>query len=186
MNKSQKIAFIVLAAITILPVLLSAFYLSSQWEQWGTGDDGKWAFVALALYLISGIVITILWLSVCHDILYYLADKSRKIVCYTVFHIVSTTLSSLLFVWCIYALNELDLIRLGDLITSLFRMLFGAIGSPNALGGAFMILLAPLSFVVLIASKLAHFIIWLTRRSIKTRKIVKAYEAEHASDSCQL
>ncbi|MCD7944617.1 MAG: hypothetical protein LUH43_07035 [Clostridia bacterium] len=186
MNKSQKIAFLVVAAITIALLLLFAFRLASQWEQMCAYDDGKWAFAGLALCLIPGTVMTISLLSICHDILYYLADESRKYACYTVFHIVSTTLSSLLFVWCICALNELDLIPLGDLITSLFRMLFGAIGSPNALGGAFMILLVPLSLVVLISSKLAHFIIRLTRRSIKTRKIIKAYEAEHASDSCEL
>ncbi|MCD7776810.1 MAG: hypothetical protein LUH54_05525 [Firmicutes bacterium] len=184
MNKSQKIASFVLAAITIVLLLSLAFSLASQWKVWCNKGNGEGAIIMFDIGFTISTVITISWLSVCHDILYYLADKSRKNAFGTLFHIASTALSSLLFVWCIYALNEFDIFQLGDLITSLFHMLLGSIESPSVTG-IIVFLLTALSFVVLLVLKFTHLVIYLIHRDVKTRKIVKSYEAEHAANSTQ-
>lgn len=176
MKKLQKIVMISFLVIA----LLIAVFLLYTYHSWLNDSVEENDIVGFGFYIavICSLYFIFTWISIGDDAVYYLIDKSGKTPFETILHIISTISAAYLFVLGIYLLDSAGVLSLGNTVLYAFKIMFSESG--------IYILIAVAFGVALPIVKIINFIVWLTRRSIKTRKIVKAYEAEHASDSPQL
>ncbi|MCD8056341.1 MAG: hypothetical protein LUE25_06510 [Clostridiales bacterium] len=176
MKKSKKI---VVAAFSVTALLIAVFLLYT-YHSWLNDSVEENDIVGFGFYIavICSLYFIFTWISIGDDVVYYLIDKSNKTPFETILHIISTISAAYLFVLGVYLLDSAGVLSLGNTVLYAFKILFPESG--------IYILIAVAFGAALPIIKIVSFIIRLTRRSIKTRKIIKAYEAEHTSDSCEL